>query len=244
VWHTVSNPLIMINSTANYSHLIGSEIQINDIKISAPKGDFRRFCVRRNILASLYIPKLSITMLNRPTYSLSRFLSRVQQKLITIFKRHLSRPTFTLFSAIFLGHTEAIKKDLKQYHGVFQRWGIVHYLARSGLHLVLVTIMLEYALSYIPLSFLVRRILIIGSASLYWLCTWSSVSFYRALALFFMVNTLLIARRPFHFLHLLFTLCALFLILNPSHLFFLDFQLTFGLTAILALFNSNTARHW
>jgi predicted membrane metal-binding protein len=101
----------------------------------------------------------------------------------------------------------------------------------------MVTALLEYILYIVPWSFTVGRVAILCCALLYWILSWASLSFYRALAVFVFSHSARIARRQHHFLHLLLLTCCFFLIINPITLFFLDFQLTFGITVALGLFN-------
>ena len=64
----------------------------------------------------------------------------------------MNRDGFTFFFFSFGNITS--KKTLSSYKDSFKQWGIMHYLARSGLHLVLFLSLFSIILNYLPLSFL------------------------------------------------------------------------------------------
>lgn len=239
-WKKISGYSLTIQTQKSHDSLVGSKIMVHDITLKSPSDSFALFCIRTRLLAAAHKPQLSYALMNRPYFSWARMLYRYKNNMLNFFKTHMNAPTFTLFAALFLGNNDPIKIQIKKYQIMFQNWGIIHYLARSGLHLVIVTALLEYMLYILPLPFTIGRIIILWCALLYSILSWVSLSFYRALAVFIFSGCARIARRQHHFLHLLLLTCSLFLILNPIALFFLDFQLTFGITIALGLFNYAT----
>jgi competence protein ComEC len=142
-----------------------------------------------------------------------------------------------LFSTIFLGNKDGVKKRLNNEKIFFKLWGISHYLARSGLHLVVFLALLELLLRLIPITFVLKQIISLCIAMIYFLLSWSSLSFMRAFLTFIMYKICLLLGLSSNFLHLVILTCFITLLYNPAHLFFLDFQLSFGLTFALAWFN-------
>lgn len=239
-WENFSDYCLTIQTQKPHESLVGSRIALSNIILKPSSTSFTLFCIRTKLLGVIHQPQLSYTLIDRPYVSLTRLLYTYKKRMLTFFRTQMNSPTFTLFSALFLGNNDSIKKQVKQYQISFQNWGIIHYLARSGLHLVIVTALLEYMLFILPWSFTIGRIIILGCALLYWILSWASLSFYRALAVFVFSQSARIARKQHHFLHLLLFTCSCFLIINPIVLFFLDFQLTFGITIALGLFNYAT----
>lgn len=228
---------IALHTKQSYQHLVGSHVKIHNIVLKPSSVSFSLFCIRNKLLGSAHKPLLHYEILNIPTYSFTRFICSYKQRMLHFFKEHIHHKTFALFSTLFLGNNDLIKKNVQSYQNTFQNWGIVHYLARSGLHLVIVTMLFEYMLYCIPWSFTVGRIVILLCGLLYWILTWTSLSFSRAFILFILSHTARVFRRPHHFLHMLLLTGFIFLIFNPVTLFFIDFQLTFGITLALGLFN-------
>ena len=146
-----------------------------------------------------------------------------------------------LFSAIFLGKknkTQTYDKSKDQ----FKIWGISHYLARSGLHLVIFIMIWHLILCLFPIPFRWKQSILIALALIYALLSWSSVSFIRALTVFMLYKIATIFEIQMHIVHSITLACLFTLLYNPAHLFFLDFQLSFALTFALAwLANSYNA---
>lgn len=239
-WEKLPSQLISIHTKQSYEHLVGSDIVVSDIVIKPSSQSFELFCIRMGFIGAAHKPQLTYTVINRPRYSLTRFVQSYKRKMLTFFKHHMNAQTFTFFSTLFLGNSDFVKNKLKQSQASFQQWGIMHYLARSGLHLVIVTALLEYMLYILPWSFSVGRIAILCCAFLYEILSWTSLSFSRALTAFTLTYIARIARKQHHFLHIILLTCCIFLVINPITLFFLDFQLTFGITIGLGFFNYAT----
>ena len=143
----------------------------------------------------------------------------------------LSEPAKTLYGSIFLGIDKVLPSNpLKRS---FNQWGIVHYLARSGLHIMIFVFMWKMIFYFF---FGVRRTwfyFVFPFVLIYVICTPSSISFMRGVCSFLFLIGALFLQRPYHMPHLLICLAAIFLTCNPYSMLFLDFQLSFGLTYTL-----------
>lgn len=150
-----------------------------------------------------------------------------------------SQSTHALFSSLFLGYkwSEPIEKNRETFSH-FKFWGISHYIARSGLHLAILIFLWQCMLSYIPLPWRTKQWILIMGSLLYLLSTWSSTSFMRALANFIISRLFAYGKESVHFIHTLSLTALLMLMSNPTLLFFLDFQLSFGMTLALAWINN------
>jgi len=216
---------------------IGDSIELANICFKRPKDDeFHRYLMKEGIAATAFKQEQPITLLSRNSISVTRWLFNTKQTLFGAFKTAINNQTFAFFSAIFLGEKTALKQN-KALENPFKQWGIVHYLARSGLHLVIIISLCSFLLRWIPIGFLYKQLLLLISVTLYSLLTWSSISFMRALLIFFMYTACMLSRTPHHLMQLLLLCCFLFLLINPLYVLFLDFQLSFGLTFALAWLN-------
>jgi competence protein ComEC len=152
-------------------------------------------------------------------------------------KNKLSKKTFSLFSLIFLGNKTVEKKELQNYKEQFNLWGISHHLARSGLHLLLLIILFQAILSALTTSFLVQQIILFCVVILYTALSWISISYTRALITFVFYTCCNLLKLPIKLLPIIALVAIIALVLNPAQLFFLDFQLSFGLTFALGWLN-------
>jgi predicted membrane metal-binding protein len=223
--------------------LVGDLVEINDVAFKqSSNSSFNTYLAKEKISATLFLENLKYTLIERPNFSFMRSLFYFKESLFATLRSKINRETFQLFSSIFLGNRTAVKKQMDSTKEPFKIWGTSHYLARSGLHLVIFVIVWHFILSLLPLSYLFKQLFLIMLILTYAVLSWSSVSFERALLMVLIYKWCLLARSPSHYVHLVVLVTALVLCINPLQLFFLDFQLSFGLTFALAWFNHIEAR--
>jgi len=149
---------------------------------------------------------------------------------------------FKYFASIFLGEP-GNKKNTLTIKRNMQFWGIVHYLARSGLHVVIFIAIWQTLLKFLPVSFLFKEIILILLLGLYSVMSWASIPFYRAFYTFLAIRTSSITYTRLYYIPTLACISLFFLIYNPLLLFSLDFQLSFGITFALAMLNEIKSKH-
>lgn len=214
---------------------VGDTVTIDTIQLKKPNSlSYQNYLLKEGILCSLFLEHPTIHIDNHPRYSISRSIHLFREKILKGIKSNCSYKTFCIFSALFLGDKSQDKEYLDKVADQFKEWGIVHYLARSGLHLVIFIILWELLCGFIPIRFGYKQSLLLIITMIYFILSWPSVSFMRALIIFIIHKWCALSRRPTHFLNTLLTTCCIILIINPMQLFFLDFQLTFTLTGALA----------
>jgi len=215
------------------------KILLKNIVLAHPKSSsYQEYLIREKVWTTTHQKKLWYTTISKPTL----FMQQVNELCLlplSTTQHAFSDLTKTLYVSIFCGKkiksmtTTAMKKS-------FQYWGISHHLARSGLHLVILISLLSLLLSFAPCSTSNKQLFIVSLLSIYYLTTYSSVAFMRA---FYMYIFYVICRQlylPSDSTHILLITSLLILSLNPHHLFFLDFQLSFGLTLLIVLFCEKT----
>ncbi len=218
--------------------LPGDTIAITGITLKKPNnGDFDFYLIKESIATSVCMPKLPCILLSRPHFCITRALWDLKTNLLYRIKDKLSRTTFALFSSIFLGNRQIVKKEMNTIKDYYKTWGISHHLARGGLHLVIFIAIWGLLLNLTPIPFILKQLLLILICTIYLLLSWTSISFMRAFFTFFVYKLCTLSKVSPNTLHALtiVTFCLLFL--NPVQLFFLDFQLSFGITGALAWFN-------
>lgn len=200
-----------------------------------PHSSYRGHLMREQTIATVFTPKLVPTALSKSTFSFKRWVYNTKIATTRRATHALLPVTQSLYASLFLGnktYTHSCYESIKEQ---FRRWGLSHYLARSGLHLVLIVALWVWFFRIIPMPFIYKQLSIASLVMLYAILSWSSISFIRALSTFFLCKLCsCIWHHPYNNLHLLTVTAFYLLIQNPLHVFYLDFQLSFGMTFALA----------
>ncbi len=197
------------------------------------KKEFDLYLAKEQLWGWLYLKPEHCFLIHHNQTMLQGYFLNMRQNVKTLYQS-LQEPARTLYGALFLGIDKVLPQDPLKH--VFNYWGIIHYLARSGLHIMLFVFLWKTIFYY----FFGRKrnwiYFVAPFIFVYVLVTPGTVSFMRGVWSFLLLMMALLMQRPYHLPHLLVTLAALFLFYNPYILFFLDFQLSFGLTyTLLAL---------
>lgn len=222
---------------------VDDTIMLKNIRIKpAGSNDFGTFLLKENIHATAFIKQDQCTLVYRPHWSYARYIHEIRERLAQKLRTKCSRQTFGLIMLIFFGDRLQSKKAYTDAKELFNGWGIMHFLARSGLHLVIFILALNYCLRYIPLAFAYKKMLLACICLLYYCLSWSSISFVRAFLTFFWYTAYAVCNLQTDTPRIVLLVTIACLIYNPMLLFFLDFQLSFALTLVLALITNYTAK--
>lgn len=227
------------------THLaVDDQIILQNITFSAPQSHatlsgnptFADYLLKEHVVGTMFTNNLHPSEVSRPYWSLWRWLAQKREHIYNAITAKLKPTTLLLFNPIFLGKkNQTTLQEVKRH---FNRWGIVHFLARSGLHVILFIVIWKFMLSFLPLNLFIRQILLLFLCITYGALTWPSISFWRAFYVFLFYELGKLLERPAIFLHLLTLTCLAFALFNPMQALFLDFQLTFGLTFAFSLFQA------
>lgn len=231
-------PIIRLYLFKSTRLIVGDEIKIRNLTVKVQKNaSYCLYLEKEGIAAALFIPHVRYHLIKRPYMSFARWRSRRQDRLINQLRSSLSHSTFALMSTLFFGKKPDNEEMYLSIRKQCSAWGIVHYLARSGLHVVLILFGLGLLLRRVAIHYLAKQCILLFFIILYHLFTWPSISFMRALITFILYTLCTFQMRSFQTLHILTLTTLIILLANPLQLFFLDFQLSFGLTFALAWFN-------
>lgn len=143
-----------------------------------------------------------------------------------------SLATQNMIKSVFIGDSQVLNSETRS---LFERWGISHYLARSGLHLILLATLLIFILNACGLPFFATRGAALAFSIMYHVLTTPSTSFMRAFSMNIMIGAALLLGTTPTMLHLFSVVTLMTLLANPFTLFSLDFQLSFGISGALIL---------
>ncbi|MFH1254170.1 MAG: ComEC/Rec2 family competence protein [bacterium] len=209
------------------------KIKVLQDKSLSQNTSYKNYLIKENLLSSVFFYKnKNITILKSPKFSIRKFIWDIQANTYQRLEQKIHPTVFTYFSLMFLGNTH--HKNIDSMRNTFNYWGLSHYLARSGLHIVLFILIWTIFLQLIPISIRFKRSLLIIICVTYKIFSWTSLPFTRAFYAFILTEIGKIFNFQTDFLHLLSIVCMTILLFNPMQLFFLDFQLTFALTFALA----------
>ena len=216
---------------------IGNAITIHGVQFKHNySDDFNIYLLKEGVSGTIFLQKHKIIRHNNCAFSLRRWIFNCRKALTERCKKDMHPKTYKYFSAIFLGNP-AIKKIINPIKIHLQQWGIIHYLARSGLHLVIFIMLWQLLFRIIPLGFAIKELILLLLCCLYAILSWPSIPFYRALITYILIRSCTLARLRVYFLPMLSLITIATILINPIYLFALDFQLSFGLTGALAWFN-------
>ena len=212
-------------------------VQVGDVllieRLVCTPSDKAKALFKDGLSCSLYLPFLQSILLSRPPISFTRWRSKKRKQIVQALSKKLSPLSFAFMSAMMLGS----KPEGELYKTIVKHcsyWGIVHYLARSGIHVVLTVSCWELVLRFIPLHFFIKQLILIFLILILHLFTWPSISFMRAVTTFMLSKGCTLSSLAFQPIHILSLTTFLTLVVYPLYLFSLDFQLSFGLTFVLA----------
>ncbi len=198
------------------------------------------YAIKEGLLAQFYVRHTNYTILpikQSLKASWSAYWKNYRSSVAVNLQRTLSPRAYALLASLFLGAPATYLPDTEMVRAHFTYWGITHYLARSGMHVAMTLLMWRILLGLIPLSSLYKQIILFLLLALFNLLSWPSISFTRALLSYMFAQGCLLANIPLHPLQTIPLVCFFVLLYNPFHLFFLGFQLSFGLTCALAWLN-------
>ncbi len=218
---------------------IADTIKVTIVQCKKPATKLLHYCVQEGILGTALVDSYTIILLQEPKFSLRRWIAEYKMDLLERFRQQLSRPTFNAFASIFLGYKPA-KKEATDLKNTFRLWGLSHYLARAGLHLVLFVSLWGFLMGLLPIHAILRSILMLFLCILYALFSWHSIPFMRAFYALIITRACSLSYIRTYQIPVLSLVALVTLLENPAHVFALDFQLSFGITYVLGLFNEIT----
>ncbi len=227
-WVPTADSLLIYTKGKN-NFQVNDLIYVKGARCNGP-AKLNHFLRKNNYCGTAFSPQ-KIYLIKRPKHSLRRFIHTIKHRLYTTINKKLNPMTQSFFNSIFLGKKES--KEYERLKNPFLSWGITHYLARSGLHLSSIFLIITFIGNLLLLPFLINIMLILCCCLLYASLTWPSISFNRSLLLIIGYQLCKLLKIPIDSLHLLNIVLIICIISNSYLIFALDFQLTFILTYAL-----------
>lgn len=218
----------------------GQTINLTDVRIESlpePRNpgqfDYGAFLRWRGVVAQckIYDSLNVIIQAALPVFSLeNRLFYPLRQQLIRKIEWYFSPDASGFLKALLLGVREDLNDDVIED---FQKAGVMHVLAISGLHVGFVALIFYILLSFFPIYFKRRNILVIVLLVLYMFLTGSNPPVVRATLMAAFFSLAINLERKGAVYNYLFAAALIILLFQPQQLFWVGFQFSFA--AVLSI---------
>jgi len=132
--------------------LIKTKLELPPLPANPGDFNYRRYLNFQDIFfqARINEDQLQIIAENKGNFFVSKFLIPLRKKIRTIIQNQLPEPTSDLVQALILGERQNLDRRL---YSQFQRTGIVHVLAISGLHVGFVLLVFVLLFGLFPVTY-------------------------------------------------------------------------------------------
>jgi hypothetical protein len=160
IWYPINQSIYIY--TKNFPFLVDDSIILSNLIFKPIQNQsFCTYLIKEGISATCFCHNLRYLITHRPKFSLHRFIHHQKNRIINAIQKKASQETATLYCTLFLGNRSINKEYVNQNAELFKRWGISHFLARSGLHLVIFITLWQAILRFLPIPFLCKEFLLI-----------------------------------------------------------------------------------
>ncbi len=209
-----------------------SKIQLLTTARNPNQFDYKKYLENKSIFGQIYVSSNEISYAPPSKFSFRTIASRIRNTILeNLEKNHFKKEELHVFAALLLGQQQDISKEIMQD---YQYAGAIHVLSVSGLHVGLLLGFITILLSPLPntrKNAIIKLVIILISLSFFGILAGLSPSVLRSVTMFSFVAIGMFFRRSVNFYNTLFISAFLLLLLNPSFLYDVGFQLSY-----LALF--------
>jgi len=213
---------------------IGTHLQINGsfYRNSSAKNpnqfDYGKYLENKQIYAQIYADASEIKIGSIIQKDFWYFSSRLRTKIIqNLEKSHFNKAELNVAVALILGQQQDISPEIVSD---YQYAGAVHILSVSGLHIGCILIFVTFLLKPFPntrKSSFIKLVIILLSLSSFGLIAGLAPSVLRSVTMFSFVAIGMYLRRSTNIFHTLLVSMLIILLVQPSFLFDVGFQLSY-----------------
>ncbi|WP_234972894.1 ComEC/Rec2 family competence protein [Flavobacterium segetis] len=225
-------------NSVNQKLIIGTNLRINGIltKNKPPNNpnqfDYSKYLENKQIYAQLYTEIDEIKIGSEINKDIWYYSSKLRSSIIkNLEKNHFNSTELHVAVALIMGQQQEISPNIIRD---YQYAGAVHILSVSGLHIGFILLFVTFLLKPIPNTrrgSFIKLFIIIVSLSLFGIIAGLAPSVVRSVTMFSFVAIGLHLRRSVNIYHTLLVSILLILLVEPSFLYDVGFQLSY-----LALF--------
>lgn len=191
--------------------------------------DYRQMMLAKGIRYSVYLSGTNYAKTGKTIWRLNHKTEQIREHLISIIKQAIpEKKARSVISALTLGYRQELDPETIDY---FTSTGAMHVLAVSGLHVGLIYYILGFLFGWLKqkkYGFLIYPVTIILLLWVYAALTGFSASVQRATVMFTFVIIGEILRRPVSIYNSLAASAFLLVLIKPSIIFEVGFQLSYS----------------
>lgn len=224
--------------SVNHAFEIGTHLQINGRlhPNASPKNpnqfDYGKYLKDKQIYAQIYADASEIKIGSEIEKDIWFYTAELRTKIIrNLEKTNFNKAELNVAVALILGQQQDISPEIMRD---YQFAGAVHILSVSGLHIGFILLFVNFLLKPFPntrLGSFIKLIIILTSLATFGLIAGLAPSVLRSVTMFSFVAIGMFLRRSTNIYHTLLVSMLLILLIQPSFLFDVGFQLSY-----LALF--------
>ncbi len=239
--NSIKTGRILLNvrkDSLNHSFEIGTRLQImgslyKNSSIKNPNQfDYGKYLENKQIYAQIYADASNTKIGSNVEKDIWYYTSKLRTKIIrNLEKSNFKKDELNVAIALILGQQQDISPEIMKD---YQFAGAVHILSVSGLHIGFILLFVTFILKSFPntrIGSFVKLIIILFSLSTFGLIAGLAPSVLRSVTMFSFVAIGMYLRRSTNIFHTLLVSMLLILLVQPSFLFDVGFQLSY-----LALF--------
>ncbi len=216
--------------------IIGQTVKIKG-ELTIPNGkrnpntfDYRLYLKTREIYSVLYTTGNQIKVVEEQPQNIRRIIGAYKYTFEKIAKEKMSKETAGLMIGMLFGEKDAIEKET---YTMFQKHGIAHIIAVSGLHVGVIFGFLMIIIRIRKKE--IKNIIILSLLIAYLFMANFTPSVIRAITMIIMYMFGKQINRKYDLITALAITGILFLFINPYNLFNVSFQLSFVVVLIMAV---------
>jgi competence protein ComEC len=190
--------------------------------------DYGRYLENQHIYGQIYSDYTTLKTSTLPEKSVSYYASKLRNRIIhNLEKNNFSKTELHVVVALILGQQQDISPDVIRD---YQYAGAIHILSVSGLHVGLILVFVTFLLRPIPntkKNALLKLSLVLLSLWGFGILAGLAPSVVRSVTMFSFVAVGMFLRRSVNIYHTLLVSAMLILLVRPSFLFDVGFQLSY-----------------
>lgn len=204
---------------------VTGEGSVKEYNIASNPGQFDQKSYELSKGNVLFLEKVQITSVKKPVIGILGLLADVRESLAFQYERYLDEKDGSLAKAMVLGEKSELDQDIR---ALYQRNGIAHLIAISGLHIAMLGGTLYHMLRRLSGSFSLASAFGITFIILYGIMTGLSGATLRAMIMLILSMIADVLGRKYDALTAIAAALLIMLVINPGQLWQAGFMLSFG----------------
>jgi competence protein ComEC len=218
--------------------LVQADFAPSEKALNPDSFDYAAYLKRQGVGAVCFIPTGTWQMTDRNTaFSIRREAGKWQQFLLDVYRKfHIRGDEFSVLSALTLGYTDDLQPDIR---ASYSATGVVHILSVSGMHVGIIYVVMVFLLGFMNKTQqlkVIKALFIILFLWGYAFLTGMSAAVIRSTLMFSFIALATCFERKSQMYNTVFMSALCMLIVNPTYLYDVGFQLSYAAVLSIVFF--------